>query len=159
MIIEQCSSNIYWLLSWYHIHSCNKIKHCWIPGSTVNVEIFVDTKEMLLVVEKDTNWAIVLCTDCTLCIVHTVHSELGNNVTTTTTVQPSKKACTKTAHTLAPETPPSNWQSSQPNRGREQSRSHLYFLISLTVGYVQIFNQILANDRGFTELIFCWNVT
>ena len=73
----------------------------------------------------------------------------------TTTVQLSKEVRMKTVHILALETLPSNWQSSSLNRGREQSRSHLYFLISLTVGYVQIFNQILANDRGFTELIFC----
>ena len=35
----------------------------------------------------------------------------------------------------------------------------LYIFISLSLGQVQIFCQILANERGFTELILYLNVT
>ena len=35
----------------------------------------------------------------------------------------------------------------------------LYIFISLTLGRVQVFCQILSNKRGFKELILNWNVT
>ena len=76
-------SNIYWLLSWYHIHRCNRRKHlymvtkflcscwdlCWYKGNVAGGR---------------EGYQLSSCTVYSLyrCAVYKLYSELGHNVTT-----------------------------------------------------------------------------